>query len=156
MSGSESSRVTTALRTWTARQWWASAVASLFVLAAIGVPTDLIDTPLFSRSIAAPWWAVPVWVLTALLTGVLIGTYIDQGPAPIDGRGGVGALLGFLAVGCPVCNKLVLVALGTTGAVSVFQPLQPILAAASVALLIWAVQRRLSSAVLCTTNKRAS
>ena len=39
------------------------------------------------------------------------------------------------AVGCPVCNKLVLLALGASGAVSWFAPIQPFLAIASVVLM---------------------
>ena len=38
----------------------------------------------------------------------------------------------YLAVGCPVCNKVVLVALGTSGALSWFAPVQPLLGLAAV------------------------
>lgn len=141
------------LRGWTVRQWWVSGVASLLVLAVVGVPTDLINTPLFSRSIGAPPWAVPVWIATALLMGLLVGTYVDRAPAAVDSRGGFGAVLGFLAVGCPVCNKLVLVSLGATGAVSVFQPIQPVLAVGSLGLLAWALQRRLASSGVCEVKR---
>ncbi|HEY5488873.1 MAG TPA: hypothetical protein VIK00_03465, partial [Candidatus Limnocylindrales bacterium] len=41
----------------------------------------------------------------------------------------------FLAIGCPVCNKIALVLLGTSGAMTVFAPIQPILGAASIVLL---------------------
>jgi hypothetical protein len=41
----------------------------------------------------------------------------------------------FLAIGCPVCNKLALVLLGTSGALTIWAPLQPILGAASLVLL---------------------
>ena len=51
----------------------------------------------------------------------------------------VGGLVSFFAVGCPVCNKLVLLALGASGAVSWFAPVQPVLAVASVALMAWAL-----------------
>ncbi|GEB53199.1 MULTISPECIES: hypothetical protein [Streptomyces] len=63
--------------------------------------------------------------------------------------GAVGAVLGFFAVGCPVCNKLVLLALGTSGALSIWQPLQPLLAVVSVALLAVATVRRLAGEVAC-------
>lgn len=138
-----------ALRGWTARQWTVSLAGAVAVLFVVGIPTALIDTPLFSRSIAAPVWAAPAWVASAALSGLLMGSYVDQKPAPIDRRGGIGALLGFLAVGCPVCNKLVLLALGTNGAVSIFQPLQPLLAVASLLLLGWALRSRLRSTGVC-------
>ena len=57
----------------------------------------------------------------------------------------IGGLLTFLAVGCPTCNKLVLVALGTSGALSWFAPIQPVLGLAAVALLVVTLRRRLRS-----------
>lgn len=42
-----------------------------------------------------------------------------------------------------MCNKLVLIALGTTGAMELFAPLQPFLAVASVLLLGVALRTRL-------------
>jgi hypothetical protein len=41
----------------------------------------------------------------------------------------------FLAIGCPVCNKVALVLLGAGGAMTVFAPLQPLIGAASLVLL---------------------
>ena len=61
-------------------------------------------------------------------------------------------LLSFFAVGCPVCNKLVVAALGTTGAVEVFAPVQPLLAVASVALLAVALRRRLATRSACPVD----
>lgn len=70
----------------------------------------------------------------------------DERPARLAS---VGGLLGFLAVGCPVCNKLVVVALGTTGALSWFAPIQPVLAVASVVVLAIALRTRLRGQVAC-------
>ncbi|HKX67075.1 MAG TPA: hypothetical protein VJN29_07600, partial [Intrasporangium sp.] len=47
--------------------------------------------------------------------------------------------LALFAVACPVCNKIVLVALGTSGALGVWAPLQPWLAMISLAALVGAV-----------------
>ncbi|MGW0737265.1 hypothetical protein [Streptomyces sp. NPDC002851] len=63
--------------------------------------------------------------------------------------GSAGAVLSFLAVGCPVCNKLVLLALGTSGALSIWAPLQPALAVLSLGLLAVAAVRRLAGEVAC-------
>ncbi|MGA8980983.1 MAG: hypothetical protein WB473_17890 [Pedococcus sp.] len=60
-----------------------------------------------------------------------------------------GGFLSFFAVGCPVCNKLVLLALGYTGALTWFQPLQPVLQLLGFGLLAWALRRRLSAAQYC-------
>jgi len=54
---------------------------------------------------------------------------------PTSALGYAGGLAAFLAIGCPVCNKVALVLLGTSGALTVWAPLQPLLGIASVALL---------------------
>lgn len=48
-----------------------------------------------------------------------------------------------LAVGCPVCNKLVVALLGASGALSWFAPIQPALGALSGILLLVALRQRL-------------
>ncbi len=53
---------------------------------------------------------------------------------------GIGA---FLAIGCPVCNKVALVLLGTSGAMTVFAPLQPVIGAVSLALVAGTLAWRL-------------
>jgi hypothetical protein len=63
--------------------------------------------------------------------------------------GGIGGLLSFFAIGCPVCNKLLLLALGTSGAMNYFAPVQPFLAGAGVLLLTWALIVRLKNSVSC-------
>jgi Na+/H+ antiporter NhaD/arsenite permease-like protein len=97
--------------------------------------------------------------VTAVLTGLLLATYVSREPAGGEpggegssskGRfGAAGAIVSFFAVGCPVCNKLVLLALGTSGAMQYFEPIQPLLAALSVALLLWAFVRRATSEDRC-------
>ncbi|MGC8633420.1 MAG: hypothetical protein ACP5VP_01935 [Candidatus Limnocylindrales bacterium] len=47
----------------------------------------------------------------------------------------VGGFAAFLAIGCPLCNKVALLLLGASGALSVYAPLQPIIGAISLALL---------------------
>lgn len=62
----------------------------------------------------------------------------------------IGGLGAFLAIGCPVCNKVALILLGTSGALSVWAPLQPVLGAASLALLagtlVWRLRLRVRGA----------
>src|SRR5699024_5125793 len=79
---------------------------------------------------------------------MLIASYV-RGPDVETERqsgilGGAGGILGWFAVGCPVCNKIALLALGYTGVLTYFAPLQPILAALSIVLLVVAVIIRLS------------
>ena len=146
------------LRMWPARRWLIAAVAAAATAVAVGIPTAVIPTPLFSRAVPTQWWNHPTLVLTSVLAGLLIASYTSGRPRPLaesqqssDGRrlGPVGGLLAFLAVGCPVCNKLVLLLVGTSGALSLWAPLQPAIAVASVALLAVATVRRLATEAAC-------
>lgn len=96
-------------------------------------------------------------LITSVLSGLLVATYIrEPGIQDQDDSGGrtgtVGALLAFFAVGCPVCNKLVLLALGYTGALQWFAPAQPVLAAAGIVVLAWALRTRLRSELACPVD----
>ncbi|WKV15937.1 hypothetical protein LP422_24200 [Janibacter limosus] len=80
-----------------------------------------------------------------------------RGPAqperPSTSRGGwAGGLLTFFAVGCPVCNKLVLLALGTAGAMTWFEPVQPVLQVPAVLLLTRSLRTRLRGELSCPTS----
>ena len=83
-------------------------------------------------------------VIPALLFGPLAATYLVPWPnaCRVGGRAGAGGVLSFVAAGCPVCNKLVVLAIGTTGAVEFFRPLQPLLGAVSILLLGIALRAR--------------
>lgn len=119
-------------------------VCAVGVALVTGVPTDLIDTPYFAREIPPTWWSYPVWVATSALSGLLIASYVfdrvdQQRPARMGSAGGVVA---FFAIGCPVCNKIVLLAIGTSGALTWFEPIQPLLAVVALGLLVVALRLR--------------
>jgi hypothetical protein len=157
---------------WSGRRWLAAAVAAIGSALVLGVPTAVIPNPVFGRGIAAPAWTVPSLVVTSVLAGLLLATYVREAPVGdlagggLGGLGGsgtyeaptqeesrrltAGGLLSFLAVGCPTCNKLVLLALGSSGAITWFEPVQPLLAVAGIVLLAWALRRRLTSERSCT------
>jgi hypothetical protein len=97
-----------------------------------------------------------VLVVTAGLSGLVTATYVRSPsvpePASIPQRtrsGVLGGFLTYLAVGCPVCNKIALLALGYSGAIRWFAPVQPLLALAGVALLGYALNRRLAGETSC-------
>jgi hypothetical protein len=136
---------------------WSAAAAALG-LVAFGLVSAIIPNPVFGRQIAPEPFAIVVWLVSGLLMGLLAGAYLappsaapvafpmpggavalDAGPGPEARRtsalGYAGGLAAFLAIGCPVCNKVVLVLLGTSGALSIWAPLQPLVGLASVALL---------------------
>ncbi|MEX0705899.1 MAG: hypothetical protein WD041_04710, partial [Nitriliruptoraceae bacterium] len=72
------------MRGWTARRWGASLLAILGAGLLLGLPTDLIPNPVFGRQIEAPGWAYPAWIITSILAGLLLATYVrDRAPSRV-------------------------------------------------------------------------
>lgn len=147
------------MASWGRRRWGAALGAGVVTALAIGLPTDVIPNPVFGRPVAVTWWSVPVLLVTSVLAGLLFATYVREPGTPVEPdraarAGGIGGLLAFFAVGCPVCNKLVLIALGATGAMELFAPLQPLLAVASIVLLAVALRSRVRNERSCPMPAR--
>lgn len=137
--------------TWPARRWVVAVAGTLASALAMGVPTALLPNPLFTRMTAVTWWSWPVWTAAAVLAGLVLATYVrtPDGAGAGARAGAGGGFLGFLAVGCPVCNKVVIALLGFTGAMQWWAPVQPLLGVASVALLASALRARLRGERAC-------
>lgn len=131
----------------------------MLIFVVVAIPTALIPNMFFTREIPPTWWSYTALGISSLLTGLLVATYVAS-PIARTGNtnksGIVASLLTFFAVGCPVCNKLVLLALGTTGAMTFFEPVQPLLAVISIGLLVWALLRRVSQENACRVAPVAS
>ncbi len=145
------------MRLWGLRRYTVAVVAACLWPVLSGVPTDLIDTPFFVRMTPAEWWNYPLWVAGAVLVGLLAATYVanpDRENRSVSHSGKVfgGGLLSVFAVGCPVCNKLVVLALGASGALTYFAPLQPVLGLFSLGLLLYTLLARLASERSCLAD----
>ncbi len=123
-------------------------LAALGTLLLIGIPSDIIPTPLFGREVPVRWWEYPVLGATALLTGAWfsIGRTEDatcavpeERPAERGTLMSVSVFVAWFSVACPVCNKIVLLILGTSGAMGIWAPAQPYLAVISLVALTAAV-----------------
>ncbi len=146
------------MRHWTRRRWVTAAGGTAAALVVLGVPAVLIPNGLFTREIEPTWWSYPAWVATAVLSGLLLATYVrtetQEAPSPSPGRKGLGGtVLAWFAIGCPVCNKLVLLAVGASGAMNWFAPLQPALAVAGLGLLAAALRTRLRTLKACRVDR---
>lgn len=72
-----------------------------------------------------------------MLIGLIAGSYFVGSATSGEGKIVSGGVLSVLAVGCPVCNKPVVLLLGVSGALTFFEPLQLYIGVASVLLLAW-------------------
>jgi hypothetical protein len=66
------------VRTWSARRWKAAIAGTIGFGLLLGLPTDLVPNPIFGRQIEAPWWAYPAWIVTSILVGLLVATYVRE------------------------------------------------------------------------------
>lgn len=108
------------------------------------LPTALIPNPLFTRIIPPRLVDYLIFGATVALTALFAATFAWPARCPLpERRLTVGGLLSFFAVGCPTCNKIVLLFPGTSGAVQWFQPLQPLFGLVGIILLAWAPVARL-------------
>jgi len=144
----------TSLFSWSRKRWIVAISVGFLTYLFIALPTAVMKNPIFGREIAVTSWSVTVIVITSMLTGLLTATYVknefsDENPKQMK-IGSTGALLSFFAVGCPVCNKLVLLALGYSGAIQYFAPIQPYLALIGIALLMYSLRMRLNNEYSCS------
>ncbi|MEE8369849.1 MAG: hypothetical protein V3S00_03650 [Dehalococcoidia bacterium] len=134
-----------ALRLFGPRGWLVAAAGTVAALILIGVPTAIIDSPFFVRMIPIRTQDYAIWVATAVLAGLIAGTFALPTPAGSEGKALSGGFLSYLAVGCPICNKFVVLLLGTSGALTFFAPAQLFIGLASLALLGWTFRLRARS-----------
>ncbi len=150
------------------RRFWLAAVGGTILAAAVlGVPTAVIPNPFFIRMTPTEPFNVAVWLASAPLMGLLLATYLARPPRLLRDahsesgadRATVGGVAAYLAIGCPICNKIIVAALGVSGALNVFAPIQPLIGAASVALLgatlVWRLRVRARGCARCATTPTA-
>ena len=134
-----------ALRMFGLKGWIIAAVGTIGAALVLGVPSVMFDNPFFIRMI--PVWPQDyvIWLTSSALLGLGLGTFTI--PAVKGGSGKVfgSGFLSYLAVGCPVCDKLGVLLLGVSGALAYFEPVQLYLGIGSVVLLGWTLLLRARS-----------
>lgn len=145
------------LSMFTPKAWFMTTLAAAIGLAAIGLTTAIFENWFFVRMTPVRAQDYVIWILSSVLMGLIVGSYFVTSSTSGDGKILSGGLLSVLAVGCPTCNKLVVLLLGTTGALTFFAPLQLYIGIASVLLLGWTLLLRAKVlADTCTVNHVAS
>ena len=107
----------------------------------LGIPTALIPNPIFHRMTPANMLDYVFLVSTALLGGIYL--VIPATSCPQDTKAAGGGILGLLAFACPICDKLLVLLLGTTFLMAYFDPIRPLLGAVSIILLAYAIEKKL-------------
>jgi hypothetical protein len=112
------------LSMYTPKAWLMTTSAAATGLAAIGLTTAIFENWFFVRMTPVRAQDYVIWILSSVLMGLIVGSYFVARSTRSDEKILSGGLLSVLAVGCPTCNKLVVLLLGTTGALTFFAPLQ--------------------------------
>ena len=126
----------------TPKAWVVTTLAAAIGMALIGLATAIFENPFFMRMTPVRTQDYVTWLLSSVLMGLIVGSYFAAGSTSVDGKTLSGGVLSVVAVGCPTCNKLVVLLLGTSGALSFFAPIQLYIGVASVLLLGWTLLLR--------------
>ena len=126
------------------RLWATAGTWTVITALLIAIPTRLVPNSWFARMTPTRPADYLFWVLASLLLGLVMALRrTAKSRADVATMsGGIGTVL---AVGCPVCNKVVVALLGVSGALTVFAPIQPVLGTASLVVLLLALRRELRS-----------
>ena len=147
------------VRAWPLRRWLTAVLVAAGAGVAIGVPTGIVPTSFYTRMTPVTWWDYPVWAISAVLVGLTAATYVRTAAEPPATRVGskrtvAATVLSTFAVGCPVCNKLVVALIGVSGALTYWGPFQPILGILSIAVLAAGLALRLRTLASCRVGAR--
>lgn len=137
----------TALAMFGMRGWLAAVIGASATLLLIGMVASLIENPVFDRQLAARPQDYVIWALTAILGGLIAGTFAVSPTVTNQGKAASGGVLSAIAVGCPICNKVAVTLLGTSGALNTFGPTQIFIGIGSLILLTWTLSLRAQAVV---------
>ena len=126
----------------TPKAWVIATLAAAIGLVVIGLPTAIYENLFFVRMTPVRAQDYVIWVVSSVLIGLTVGSYFAGGSKAGEEKLLSGSVLSVLAVGCPICNKPVVLLLGTSGALTFFAPIQLYIGIASVLLLGWTLLLR--------------
>lgn len=120
--------------------------ASIIIFLGSGIVTAIIPNSIFIRMIPTSIFDYIFLVLTSVLAGSWISIHFYQRTSQTGYKSALGGCIGgFFAFGCPICNKLILLVLGVSGALTFFDPLRIPLGILSVGLLSYAIYLKIKS-----------
>jgi hypothetical protein len=120
-------------------------LAALISAVVEAIPTAVIPNPFFVRMTPVRPLDYVFLVASSVLIGVVFSTFgLPKAPVSCQNRTVGSGLLSALAIGCPICNHVVVALIGISGALTIWAPLQPLLGAIAVLILLWTLRQRLA------------
>ncbi|MBJ7608712.1 MAG: hypothetical protein JF887_04680 [Candidatus Dormibacteraeota bacterium] len=139
------------LRWWSGRQRAVAASVAVVTFVLIGEVGQTLPNTAHGRSYAVEWWNYFTLVMSAVLLGLIAGTFVVRAGRRIAAGAGGGAVgtIGAIAMACPVCSPLAIPLLGTGGALTFLTPHRALISLASVLLLAVTLLLRLRASTRC-------
>jgi hypothetical protein len=113
--------------------------AAMFV--ALGTVAALWNNPFFMRMTPTGGFEIALLLLQSALAGVYVG--LPRNPCG-KRTAGAGAIIGFLGIACPVCNKILVLLIGSALLLEYFEPVRLHVALGGAVLLALAVWLKLA------------
>ncbi len=104
----------------------------------LGTVSALWPNPLFIRMTPAGEWEIVLLGLQSILLGLYAAIWR---PTCSIRTAGVGGVLNFLGIACPVCNKVLLLLFGASALMTYYEPLRLYLALLGVVVTAFALGR---------------
>lgn len=108
-----------------------------FMFLALGTIAALWKNPFFVRMTPAGDWEIGLLAVLSMLSGLYI---VVRRPFCTNKTLGAGAVLGFLGVACPVCNKILVIIFGGELLLAYYEPVRIHLALIGILVTLWAIQ----------------
>ncbi len=102
----------------------------------LGTVAALWENSFFIRMTPAGNWEIALLAMLSMLSGIYV---MIRRPLCSDKTIGVGGVIGFLGIACPVCNKILLLAFGSELLLTYFEPIRLYVALFGVLTITWAV-----------------
>jgi len=149
-----SPRITQTIRAWpqaaqsllTPKPLVLGLVAALVSTVVQAIPTAVIPNPFFQRMTPVRPQDFVFLGVTSILIGLIFSTFgVPKGTVSCQNRALGAGLLSTLAIGCPICNHVVVALIGISGALTYWAPIQPIVGVVAIFVLLWTLNKRLQS-----------
>jgi len=116
-------------------------IVSVVLFFVLGSVSALIPNPFFVRMVESTSLDWIFLISSSVLLGIYTGIHyykktVVNACTTTSYAGGIGS---FLAFGCPICNKLLIILFGTTALMTYFDPYRSILGFGSIVILLVAI-----------------
>ncbi len=121
-------------------EWSRSMLYAAVLFALMGTLTALWSNPFFVRMTPVYQWDYLILSGEAILLGLYLGI---KAPSCGIKRASIGGIAGFLGFGCSLCNKLLVLALGSSFLLNYFEPIRLYIGLAGLVILSLALMAKL-------------